>query len=177
MVIRLNYLFTLVISVTLMGCSQRQPVTELIETTITVSQTVDRTETITSTTVLEMEPYYFKSSDPNMITIHGVLLVMDPTVMLPDPNDGIFLVPISGGEGITTIPSFEMGDVKQADVDERTGEFVFVNVQPGKYAVVVLTTGGAQVPARVYDSGNLAIFDVDDSHRNTVFELEKLRLP
>ena len=160
-----------------MGCTQRQPSTELIGTTIAVDQTIDRTDTITPTTVLKMEPYFFKSSETNMITIHGILLVTDPTIMLPDPNDGIFLVPVSGGEGITTIPPLEVGDVNQADVDERTGEFVFVNVQPGKYAVVVLTMGGAQVPARVYDSGNLAIFDVDDSHRNTVFELENLRLP
>jgi len=134
--------------------------------------------TMQSNPIPTMEPYVFKTSEPGMVTIHGWLLVMDPTVMLPDPNDGIFLVPLSNtGEGISTIPSFDVGDVPQADVDERTGEFVFINVQPGQYGVVVLTMGDAQVPARVHKDGSLAIIQVKESDQDNTIELEYLQLP
>jgi len=160
----------------LIGCSQRRPIsTFTIETTIVEIQATNQPGTMETTTTLE--PYIFKVSDPGMITIHGLLLVLDPTVMLPDPNDAIFLVPISGDEGVTTIPNFRVGEVPQADVDERTGEFVFVNIQPGKYAIVVLTKANAQIPARFYESGNLTIFSIDESHRDKTFELEYLQLP
>jgi len=41
-------------------------------------------------------PYVFKTSEPNTATLHGVLLVMDPMLALPDSKDGLFLVPITG---------------------------------------------------------------------------------
>jgi hypothetical protein len=72
--------------------------------------------------------YVFKTSEPNTATLHGELLIMDPMLAIPDSKDGLFLVPLTGNEGIVTIPPFTVGEVPQADVNEITGEFVFVNI-------------------------------------------------
>jgi hypothetical protein len=124
-----------------------------------------------------MEPYSFITSQPDAVSIHGFLLVMDPRVMLPDPNDAIFLVPLQSNEGISSIPPFKVGEVPQADVDERTGEYMFTDIQPGQYAIVILTMGGAQVPARFYDKGDLAIIKVSESDIGKTVEIDELSLP
>jgi hypothetical protein len=83
----------------------------------------------------------------------------------------------SSGEGLATIPPFEVGDVPQAEVDERTGEFYFTNIDPGRYVIVVLTKGGTQLPARFYEQGNIAIIILQDTEKGTTIELEYLSLP
>jgi len=122
------------------------------------------------------EPYPFKESDPGFATIDGYLLVIDPNLALPDANDAIFLVPLNSEEGIVTIPEFVVGEVPQAEVDERTGDFRFTNIKPGKYAVVILTTGSSQIPARFYKSGSLAIFTIEESDIDTTVKLDDIRL-
>jgi hypothetical protein len=126
-----------------------------------------------------MEAYVFKTSEPGKITIKGYLLVLEPMVTLPDPNDAIFMVPLPSSDqgGASSIPSFTVGEVPQAEVDERTGDFVFANLEPGQYAIVVLTTGGAQIPARFNENGNLAIIKLKDTDRDHTIELDNLRLP
>ena len=125
-----------------------------------------------------LEHYVFKTSEPGTVSIHGLLNVMDPMMMLPDPNDAIFLVPLElEGAGPATIPNFVVGEVPQADVDERNGEFMFTNIQPGRYAVIVLTISGSQIPARTFFDGNLAIITVEDSDRGDTIELGDLSLP
>jgi hypothetical protein len=74
------------------------------------------------------------------------------------------------------IPSFTIGEVPQADVDERTGEFQFTNIEPGKYIVMVLTIGNAQIPART-NEGNFAIVDIEESDRNQMIEVDYIRVP
>ncbi len=64
---------------------------------------------------------------------------------------------------LSTIPQFEEGTVPQADVDERTFEFVFTNIEPGEYAVVVLSRNGPQVPARFLEDESLAIITIENS--------------
>jgi hypothetical protein len=123
-----------------------------------------------------MEPYVFKTSQPGKATVHGVLIVMDPMTLIPAPDDAIYLVPLPEA-GITTIPQFEEGTVPQADVDERTGEFVFTDIGPGQYAVVVRTKGGSQIPARDYDTHAYSIFTIDASLMDTVIELGNLSFP
>ena len=124
------------------------------------------------------EHYIFKTSEPNMVTLHGVLLVIDPFAMLPDPKDAIFLVPLAlEGTGAGTIPPFTIGEVPQADVDEITGEFVFTNLQPGQYAVVVLVQGGSQVPVHNYQSNNLAILRIENKDKGSTIDLGYLSLP
>jgi len=100
-------------------------------------------------------------------------------VTLPDPNDAIFMVPIPGSDqgGASSIPSFTVGEVPQAEVDERTGDFVFTNLDPGQYAIVVLTTGRAQIPTRFNKNGNLAIINLQETDRDHTIELENLCLP
>jgi hypothetical protein len=121
------------------------------------------------------EPYIFKTSEPGKISLHGVLIVTDPMYSSPDPDDAIFFVPIPEDQ-VATIPPFVVGEVPQADVDERTGEFMFINIEPGKYAVVV-TSSGAQMPARMIEGSALAIFDVTENDRDKTIELGYLLFP
>jgi hypothetical protein len=122
------------------------------------------------------EPYVFQTAEPGTASAHGMLLVLDPMTLVPAPDDAIYLVSIPEA-GISTIPQFEEGTVPQAEVFETTGEFMFTNLAPGHYAVVVVTKGGAQIPARYFETGNFAIFKVEDSQADTVIELGKLSLP
>ena len=81
------------------------------------------------------------------------------------------------GEGTKTIPPFSVGEVPQADVNEITGEFVFTDIQPGRYAVVVLSQSGAQIPARDYEEGNFAIITIVDKDIDRTVELGYLSFP
>lgn len=125
-----------------------------------------------------MEAFVFATSDDGFITLHGLLVVRDPLTILPGPDDAIYLVPMdSEDEGVTGIPQFIEGEVPQAEVDERTGEFVFVNIEPGKYAVVVLTKGGSQIPTRSMDDGTYSIFTFTIEQQDQNVELGSLSLP
>ena len=125
-----------------------------------------------------LEPYEFATSRSGFITLHGLLVVRDPLTILPGPDDAIFLVPMdSEGEGVTAIPQFKVGEVPQADVDERTGEFVFIDIDPGRYAVVVLTKGGSQIPTRNMDDGIYSIITFTVEQQGQSIELGNLSLP
>jgi len=125
-----------------------------------------------------MSPFIFKTSEPEMVTITGELIVLDPSVMLPDPNDGIFLVRINQDSGnITSIPLIDHKIDYRAEVDERNGEFVFTNIQPGLYAVVILTTNGFEVPAHFYQDNGIAFVDLKESDRDQVINLDYLSIP
>jgi hypothetical protein len=124
-----------------------------------------------------VEPYIFKTSEPGTITVHGVLVVLDPMTIIPAPGDSIYLVSLPIDQPISGIPSFEIGAVPQADVDERTGDFVFTNIQPGQYAVVVITHGGAQIPVRYMETATYAIFTVEASQADTTVDLGSMTLP
>jgi hypothetical protein len=124
-----------------------------------------------------LEPYIFETSQPGTVTIRGTLNVLDPQVLLPAADDGIYLVPLTDSEGgPATIPPIVKGETPQADVDERTGEFVFVNINPGQYAVVVLSLGGSEVPARMYETNSLAIVTVSETDLDNTIDLGHLAL-
>ncbi len=123
-----------------------------------------------------LEPYQFGTSEKGTATVHGNLLVLNPMSLIPAEEDAIYLVPLLD-ENITTVPNFEPGTVPQAEVDERTGEFLFTNLQPGQYAVVVITKGDSQVPTRFFQKNEYAIFTIDNSQLDTVIELGNLSLP
>lgn len=161
------------ISLTIAGCQPAATSTEIIENVVNDPQPVEPANNDTG-----FEPYEFAQSDPGYITLHGLLVVRDPTSMLPAPDDAVYLVPVGGeGQGVTGIPQFTPGEVPQADVDERTGEFVFVNIEPGKYAIVAITMGGAQIPTRSMDDGNYAIITFLEDEIDQVVELGSLSLP
>lgn len=124
-----------------------------------------------------LEPYVFQTSTPGTVTLQGVLAVTDPMVLMPASDNAIYLVALAGGEGSpSTIPPIEKGKTPQADVDERTGEFRFTNIQPGQYAVVILTLGGSEVPARDYETGNFAIITITEADLNQIIDLGALML-
>jgi hypothetical protein len=165
---------TVIIAVTLIiilaiGCKGKKSTTTPGVTIIDVKVTSGPAPTPT-------QPYVFKTSKPGTATLHGFLLVMDPMVILPASDDAIFLVPLPQGE-VTSIPQFQVGEVPQADVNEITGEFVFTNIEPGRYVVVVLTTGGSQIPPHTMDSKSVVVVTVDSSHLDQTVELGQMRLP
>jgi hypothetical protein len=166
--LRITILILVLIAALMMSACQESKVTPARNVTASDVQIIVATPT--------REPFPFKTSEPGKMTAHGMLLVLDPMTLVPAPDDAIYLVPIPEA-GISTIPQFEVGTVPQAEVDEGTGEFMFTNIQPGHYAVVVVTRGGAQIPARFFETGNFAIFKVEAGQSDTVIELGKLSLP
>lgn len=120
-----------------------------------------------------LKPYTLETAKPGTAILHGLLLVMDPMISRPDSEDAIFLVPLTG-EGVISIPAFVVGEVPRAEVDETTGEFIFRNVKPGNYAIVILTVGGSQVPARFYKDNGFAIIRVEESDLGRTIELDYL---
>jgi len=123
------------------------------------------------------EPFVFPSSKPGGITIHGTLIIKSLMMMTPGLDDAIFLVPLSTDEQIGTIPPFTVGEVPQATVDERTFEYLFADIEPGMYAIVVLTKDGIQTPAKYFENGNLAIITLEESDRDEMVEVENITVP
>lgn len=159
--------FVLILMLALTACQGATP-TSPREVSVDEVQVVIATPT--------KAPFPFATSEPGKTSAHGMLLVLDPMSLVPAPDDAIYLVPLPDA-GISTIPQFEVGTVPQAEVDETTGEFMFTNIEPGDYAVVVVTRGGAQIPSRYFETGNFAIIKVEASQADTVIELGKLSLP
>lgn len=123
-----------------------------------------------------IEPFDFPTSETNLTTIKGRLIVLNLS-MLPAKDDAIFLVPLDPINEISTIPSFEMGDVPQAIVDERTGDFVFTNIEIGKYALIVMTQNGAQIPASFKENSSYVIFDVNENNLGEIIDLKEVNFP
>jgi hypothetical protein len=121
-------------------------------------------------------PYTFRTSKPGSVTLHGELIVKDPDNAMPAPDNGIYLVLLPTDQMVITVPPISFGESPQADVYERTGEFVFTDIQKGKYIVIVLTVYNGQIPARTED-GKLAVIDVKESDRDQTIELKYLMVP
>ena len=125
-----------------------------------------------------MVPLDFKTSEPGYFTIKGQLMVTNPMMMAPGRDDAMYLVPMDGQEeNLTTIPPFEIGEVPQAEVDERNGEFVYTNIEPGVYAVVVETLEGSRLPARLMENDSIAIITIDELDENKMIDLGVLVFP
>ena len=162
----------------LMSCQQNAPA-ETVGVQLTPPEIVD-VDLARPMPTETRQTHVFAVSEPGTATIHSHLLVLDPMLTAPDPDtpDPIFLVPLPADEtGILTVPTFEIEDVQQADVDESTGEFVFTNIEPGRYIVMVLLIGGAQIPATDDSTGNMAIITIDDSDLDQVIEMGVLSVP
>jgi hypothetical protein len=121
------------------------------------------------------EPYKFRTSEPGTVTLHGKLIVMDPDNM-PASNDAIYLVPLPVDQMVISVPSITFGEVPQADVNERTGEFVFTDLQPGKYIIMVVLINDQQVPARTQDE-IMAVVDIKEADRGQTIEIKYLQVP
>lgn len=157
--------FFLFAFVGLVGCEEKVVSGENIQITVTADNS-------------SPDHYEFQTSEAGYSTLHGMLVVLDPLSIIPAPDDAIFLVELDPNVPVSTIPTFdEDDDLPRADVDERTGEFVFTNVKPGRYAVVVVTRGGTQIPSRKMEDGSYGIFDVTEENQDQVIELGTLTLP
>jgi len=123
-----------------------------------------------------LEPFIFPTSNPNSASVTGRLIVLNLS-MLPANDDAIFLVPLNPINEINTIPIFQIGEVPRATVDERTGDFVFQNIQIGKYALVVLTQNGAQIPASYQENSSYVIFDINETDLGKIYNLDEINFP
>lgn len=123
-----------------------------------------------------LEPFTFPTSNPNLATISGRLVVLNLS-MLPANDDAIYLVPLNPTDEISTIPTFQPEEVPQAIVDERTGGFVFQNIQVGKYVLVVSTQSGAQIPASFPENGSYVIFDINENDLDEIYNLGDINFP
>ncbi len=118
--------------------------------------------------------HVFVKSKPGYATVHGQLVLTNPANLAPQ-KDGIFLSHLQ--EGATVVPPVATDQAPRSDVDEATGEFIIPNVEPGRYAVVVLTESGLQVPAHLLQADELAIVSVKDSDLNHTIDLGQVRIP
>ena len=125
-----------------------------------------------------LKPLVFMTSEPDFITVHGTLFVMNPTTTIPGNDDPIYLIPLpTGDQNISTIPPIKDSGALQAQVDEGSGEFMFINVKPGQYVVVVREKSGAEIPARFIDQDSMAIVTLKESDLNQTIDLGNLRFP
>ncbi len=123
-----------------------------------------------------MEPFIFPTSNPGFASIKGRLIVLNLS-MLPANEDAIFLVPINATDQISTIPTFQPDEVPRAVVDERTGDFEFQDIEPGKYVLIVLTQSDAQIPASYKENGSYVIFDINESDIDKTYDLGDINFP
>ena len=168
----LRYTLFLLFLFLVIGCKSNEQNAQIGDTEI-------KEVTIAPTSV-QKTPFVFSTSEPGTVTIHSQLLVIDPMIIAPDPKtpDPIFLVPLPDqNTSVMTIPSFEIGKVPQAEVNEATGEFVFTNIKPGRYIVMVLLISGQQVPASYYDTRNIAVVTIDSNGIDQMIELNALSVP
>ncbi len=144
------------------------------------SSSKDVTITGIKVTVRAPQPtatYPFKTSKSGTTTVQGSLLVLSPEVALPDENDAVFLVPLDTSVNVTSIPTFKVGEVPQAQVDERTGDFMFVNITPATYAVVILSRNGTQFPGHKNGKTDLIIVKVTEKDKDQLIDVGFVAFP
>ena len=160
-------IFLFMIFLLMVGCTsttKENKNVEIIDIKVTVQKQV-------------LPTYAFRTSEPGFTTVKGEMVVRDPTVSVPDPNDAIFLVPLSTSEMVASIPPFQVGEVPQADVDETTGWFQFTDITPGTYVLMVLTIGNAQIPARPFAGSGLVVVKVKQEDIDKTIDLGKVAIP
>jgi hypothetical protein len=117
-----------------------------------------------------------QQSKNSLVTLHGLMLVKDPINAMPAEDNAIYLVPLPSDQMVISVPSIPSDNAIQARVDNKTGEFVFSKISPGKYVIIVLTIYGGQIPAKM-ENGSMAVIDVQESDLNKTVELNNLFVP
>jgi hypothetical protein len=117
-----------------------------------------------------------QQSKKGLVTLHGVLLVRDPDNAMPAADNAIYLVPLPPDQMVVSVPAIPTDKPIQARVNNKNGDFVFTNIEPGKYIVMVLTISNGQIPAHTKD-GALAVINVQETDRNTTIQLDYLSVP
>ena len=75
------------------------------------------------------------------------------------------------------VPAVTPGVALQANVDESNGQFFFVDVSTGLYALVSVTDNGQQLSIRKLDTGKAVVITVGEEDLGKVVDLGMLRLP
>lgn len=114
---------------------------------------------------------------PDGANVVGLLTIRDPTSMTPEEN-GLYLVPIPPSEENVSfaVPTIDEETAIQAQVDARTGEFIFTAVPAGFYVLVARSDTGLQTSLRYLETGQIVSFDVAELDYGQVIDLGRLVL-
>jgi hypothetical protein len=122
-----------------------------------------------------LAPMIFPESDPGTATLKGLLILSDPLNAALVENDSVYLLPIPAGQGLV-YPEFDEETAIRIVVDSRTGDFRFLNVPPGSYAVAAFTTSG-RMSVRTFETNETVLLLIEEEDIDTVVDLGRLRVP
>lgn len=112
---------------------------------------------------------------PGLATVLGTLIVMNPRYGAPKNGDSVYLVPIGEQpkDGLHIIPEVDPENSHKAIVNKVTGEFAFVNIPPGRYQMLVVTSVGT-LPVRSMDTGRIEFLTIE---ADQVLDLGRVQIP
>ena len=110
------------------------------------------------------------------VVLKGQLFVKDPDVAFPKADNAIYLVPLASDQTVMAVPTIDPKTAIQAKVDNKTGKFVFSNVTPGKYLMMIITINNDQMPVSTVD-GNMAVIDVTAAQLGKTIDLKNFVVP
>jgi hypothetical protein len=122
-----------------------------------------------------LEAMTFPESDPGFATIMGQLILSDPLNAALEENDSVYLLPVPTDQGVV-YPEFNEETAIQIIVDSRTGEFRFLNVSPGTYAMVAFTISG-RMSVRTFETSETVLPFVSEDDIDTTIDLGRVRVP
>jgi len=103
------------------------------------------------------QPLVYPTSTSGNATVLGTLFVMDPMIGGPKNGDSIYLVPMPEAppSGLIVAPEVDPENAhKVTAIDRENGQFVFTNIPPGDYHILVVTPMGT-IPVRSMDTGRI----------------------
>jgi hypothetical protein len=122
-----------------------------------------------------MVPMTFPESEPGFATVRGQLILSDPLNAALEENDSVYLVPIPADQGLV-YPEFDEETAIRIVVDSRTGDFRFLNVPPGSYAMAAFTISG-RMSVRTFENSETVLLLINEDDLDTVVDLGRLRVP
>jgi hypothetical protein len=122
-----------------------------------------------------MVPMVFPESDPGFATIEGQLILSDPLHAALEKNDSVYLLPIPADQGLV-YPEFDEETAIRIVVNSITGDFRFLNVSPGSYAMAAFTVSG-RMSVRSFETNETLLILVTQDDIDTVIDLGRVIVP
>ena len=103
-------------------------------------------------------------------------MIMDPRFGGPKNGDSIYLVPIDEESTDAPIVALEIdpeSSYKVMFVNSTTGEFVFTNIPPGRYQILIEIAPGI-IPLRSMETGRIDFLTIES---NQMLDLGRMQIP